>query len=200
MAIKIERSFQIQEPPENVWRLLCDPRRVASCIPGAQVTEMVDERTYKGLIKVQVGPSVTDYKGQAHIERLDDSSHEIEIVGKGQDIRGKGSASMKMSGTVRSLPEGGSEVVTVSEINVVGLLAQLGGRMINEVAGKMFEQFTLNLRRELERERSGTTTSPESGQISKEPQPVKALPIVASAIGEGIARSVKQIFGGHKES
>jgi hypothetical protein len=68
--------------------------------------------------------------------------------------------------------------------------------MINEVAGKMFEQFTLNLRRELERERSGTTTSPESG----EPQPVKALPIVASAIGEGIARSVKQIFGGHKES
>jgi carbon monoxide dehydrogenase subunit G len=94
MAIRIEKSFQIQEPLESVWAFLSDPRKVANCVPGAQVTEQIDEHTYKGLIKVQVGPSVTDYKGQAHIERLDHNSHEIEMVGKGQDIRGKGSASM----------------------------------------------------------------------------------------------------------
>ena len=201
MAIKIEKTLQVQEPLERVWKFLSDPRKVANCVPGAQITEAVDDRTYKGLIKVQVGPSITDYKGQAHIERLDEQSHEIEMVGRGQDVRGKGSASMKMTGTVRSLPEGGCEVAMVSEVNVVGLLAQLGARMINEVSNKMFEQFTANLRRELEKERSGESGSSPSRteQTAAEPQPIKALPMVASVIGEGIARSVKQIFGGPKD-
>jgi carbon monoxide dehydrogenase subunit G len=201
MAIKIEKTFQVQERLERVWKFLSDPLKVAKCVPGAQITETVDDRTFKGLIKVQVGPSITDYKGQLHIERLDEQSHEIEMVGKGQDVRGKGSASMKMTGKVRSLPERGSEVVTVSEVSVVGLLAQLGARMINEVSNKMFEQFTVNLQRQLEKERlaeSGSAPSlPE--ESNAEAQPIKALPLVASAIGEGIARSVKQIFRGPKE-
>jgi uncharacterized protein len=201
MAIKIEKTFQVQEPLERVWSFFSDPLKVAKCVPGAQITETVDDRTFKGLIKVQVGPSITDYKGQVRIERLDEQSHEIEMVGKGQDIRGKGSASMKMTGKVRSLAERDSEVVTVSEVNVVGLLAQLGARMINEVSNKMFEQFTVNLQRQLEKERlaeSGSAPSqPEEG--NPEAQPIKALPLVASAIGESIARSVKQIFRGPKE-
>src|SRR5262245_36486595 len=200
MAIKIEKTFQVQEPLERVWKFLSDPRKVANCVPGAQITEAVDDRTFKGLIKVQVGPSVTDYKGQAHIERLDEQSHEIEMVGKGQDIRGKGSASMKMTGKVQSLPEGGCEVFTVSEVKDVGLLAQRGDRMNNEVSNKMFEQFSANLRRELEKERSAQSGSPPSptAEAATEPEPIKALPIVASVIGEGIARSVKQIFKGPK--
>ena len=111
MAIRIEKTFQLQEPLESVWKFLSDPKKVANCVPGAQITEAVDDRTYKGVIKVQVGPSVTDYKGQVHIERLDEQNHEIEIVGKGQDVRGKGSASMKMTGKVRALPDGSTEVV-----------------------------------------------------------------------------------------
>ena len=201
MAIKIEKTFQVQEPLERVWKFLSDPIKVAKCVPGAQITETVDDRTFKGLIKVQVGPSITDYKGQLHIERLDEQSHEIEMVGKGQDVRGKGSASMKMTGKVRSLPERGSEVVTVSEVSVVGLLAQLGARMINEVSNKMFEQFTVNLQRQLEKERLAESGSAPSllEESNAEAQPIKALPLVASAIGEGIARSVKQIFKGPKE-
>ena len=201
MAIKIEKTFQVQEPLERVWEFLRDPLKVSRCVPGAQLTETVDDRTFKGLIKVQVGPSVTDYKGQVHIERLDERSHEIEMVGKGQDVRGKGSASMRMTGKVRSLAEGGSEVLTVSEVNVVGLLAQLGARMINEVSNKMFEQFTLNLQRQLEKERLAESGSAplQPQESNAEAQPIKALPLVASAIGEGIARSMKQIFRGPKE-
>ena len=201
MAIKIEKVFQVQEPLESVWKFLSDPLKVAKCVPGAQITEAVDDRTYKGLIKVQVGPSITDYKGQVRIERLDDQAHEIEMVGKGQDVRGKGSASMKMTGKVRSLQEGSSEIITVSEVNVVGLLAQLGARMINEVSNKMFEQFMLNLQRQLEKERLAESGSAPSHpqESNAEAQPIKALPLVASAIGEGIARSVKQIFRGPKD-
>src|ERR1700757_2267756 len=100
MPIKIEKRFRAPESADQVWKILSDPRAVASCVPGAQITEAVDDKTYKGAIKVKLGPTVTDYKGEAHVERLDDSNREIEMIGKGQDVRGKGSASMKMTGQV----------------------------------------------------------------------------------------------------
>jgi carbon monoxide dehydrogenase subunit G len=75
------------------------------------------------VIKFRVGPSVTAYNGQVQIERLDDQQHEIEFLGKGEDIRGNGSASVKMTGRVQSLPNGSTEVVSVAEVNMVGLLA-----------------------------------------------------------------------------
>jgi uncharacterized protein len=196
MPIKIEKTFQINEPLDKVWNFLSDPRKVASCVPGAQITEAIDERTYRGSIKVQVGPSVTDYKGQARIERLDDQNHEIEMVGKGQDIRGKGSASMKMTGKVRALPDGGTEVVSVSEVTVVGFLAQFGARMISEVSNKMFEEFTANLQRQLQQD-----GVPESAQEVTEPtttappRPIKAIPLVVSALSSAVVRRVRQIFG-----
>jgi uncharacterized protein len=133
MAIKIEKTFRVDEPVEKVWAFLSDPRKVGACVPGAQITEQVDERTYKGAIKVKVGPSVTDYKGEVQIVRLDEAAHEIEILGKGQDVRGKGSASMKMTGKLRAV-DGGTEVINISELNVVGILAQMGSRVITEVS------------------------------------------------------------------
>jgi carbon monoxide dehydrogenase subunit G len=197
MAIKIEKSFQLANPPDEVWQFLSNPRKVATCVPGAQMTEQVDERTYRGAIKVQVGPAVTDYKGEAHIERLDPEKREIEMIGKGQDVRGKGSATMKLAGVVHSLPNGGSEIITVSEVNVVGLLAQLGARMIHEVANRMFDQFTANFRAQLERERSGSASaSAETGSQAAEPEPIKALPLVASVTGDAVKSAVRRIFGG----
>src|ERR1700732_4367247 len=193
MAIRIEKTFQVQEPLESVWKFLSDPKKVANCVPGAQITEAVDDRTYKGVIKVQVGPSVTDYKGQVHIERLDDENHEIEIVGKGQDVRGKGSASMKMTGKVQSLPDGSTEVASVAEVNVVGLLAQLGARMIQEDSNKMFAEFTSNLRLRLERERIHSGDLGKTQNTAEEPEPIKALPLVASVVRDSAVRLVRGI-------
>ena len=196
MAIRIEKTFQVQEPLETVWKFIRDPRKVANCLPGAQITETVDDRTFKGVIKVQVGPSVTDYKGQVHIERLDDQQHEIELAGKGQDIRGKGSASMKMTGKVRSLPDGSTEVASVAEVNVVGLLAQLGARMIQEVSNKMFAEFTSNLRVRLEQERITSGDLGKTQNTAEEPEPIKALPLVASVVRDSAVRFVRGIFKG----
>ena len=149
MALKIEKTFQLKEPVDKVWSFLSDPRKVAACVPGAQITEQVDEKTYKGAISVKVGPSVTDYKGDVQIVRLDAQNHEIEILGKGQDVRGRGSASMKMTGKLRSLEDGGTEVTSISELNVVGILAQMGSRVIGEVSNIMFGEFTKNFKAQL---------------------------------------------------
>ena len=150
MAIKIEKSFQVKEPIEKVWSLLSDPRRVAACVPGAKITDQVDEKTYKGTISVKVGPSATDYKGELEIVRNDAENHELEILGKGQDVRGRGSASMKMTGKLRGLDDGGTEVTSISEVNVVGILAQMGSRVISEVSNIMFAQFIRNFQAQLQ--------------------------------------------------
>ena len=205
MPIKIEKTFRVKEPVDQVWKFLSDPRKVAGCVPGAQITEAIDEHTFRGSIKVQVGPSVTDYKGQVHIERLDDQNHEIELVGKGQDVRGKGSASMKMTGKVSALPGGGSEVIGISEVSVVGMLAQFGARVINEVSNKVFEEFTANFQTQLYQlgpvETLSGATLPQSvptqvGPASaREPQPIKAIPLVLSALWAGIVRFFRRPFG-----
>lgn len=149
MAIQIEKTFQVAEPIEQVWALLSDPQRVAVSVPGAKITEQVNETTYKGAISVKVGPSATDYKGEVQIVRLDAENHEIEILGKGQDTKGRGSASMKMTGRARALETGGTEVTSISELNVIGVVAQMGARVINEVSNVMFAQFIRNFETQL---------------------------------------------------
>jgi uncharacterized protein len=170
---------------EKVWAFLSDPRQVVTCVPGAQLTGQTDERHYTGAIRVKVGPSVTDYKGEVEILRLDQQAHEIEILGKGTDVRGKGSASMRMTGKVSSTAEGGSEVVSVSELNVVGILAQMGARVIQEVSNIMFEQFMANFRRKLQ-EAPGPTGD-ESGEAVG-PKPVSAVSVAFSALKAAVTR------------
>ena len=188
MAIKIEKSFQVAEPADQVWKVISDPRSVGSCVPGARITEAVDEKTYKGVIKIKLGASVTDYKGEAHIEHLDDQAHEIVMIGKGQDVRGKGGASMKLTAKVRALPEGGTEVATISELNVIGILAQMGSRMIQEVANQIFEEFTKNLRRQL---------APKVSENAADQPPAETKPIDAGSLAVSASiRAIGRIFKG----
>lgn len=184
MAVKIEKSFQVQEPVEKVWAFLSDPRKVVTCVPGAQITEQVDDRTYKGAISVKVGPSVTDFKGEVQVVRSDPQAHEIEILGKGQDVRGKGSASMKMTGKVTALPDGSAQVVSTSELNVVGILAQMGGRVINEVSNIMFEKFVNDFRQKFQA--GADQPSPEGP--SSGPKPISAVSVAFSALKAAVTR------------
>ena len=177
MALKIEKTFAVQEPIDKVWEFLSDPRKVATCVAGAHITEQVDEKTYKGTIKVKVGPSVTDYTGEVEIVRLDTQNHEIEILGKGQDVRGRGSASMKMTGKLRALPDGGTEVTSLSEIGVVGILAQMGSRVISEVSNIMFREFTKNFQERLQQPSEGTAGQAASGDV----RPIQAASVAWEA-------------------
>jgi len=186
MAVRIEKTFEVAEPIDKVWALLSDPTNVVNCVPGAKITEAVDDRTFKGSISVKVGPSLTEYKGEVKIERLDDQTHTIELSGRGQDVRGKGSASMKMTGTLQALEGGGTRVVSASEVNVVGLLAQFGGRMMNDVADVILKEFTQRFQQQLK----------APGTEVQAAKPVDAVRLVSSALG----RSVRRALGGSDES
>jgi carbon monoxide dehydrogenase subunit G len=180
VAIKVEKTFRVDESVEKVWVFLSDPRKIAACMPGAQITEQVDDHTYKGAIKVKVGPSVTDFKGELQVLRLDGQSHEIEILGKGQDVRGKGSAGMKMAGKLRAV-DGGTEVSSVAELNVVGILAQMGARVINQVNDIMFEQFVKNFRQQLQ---SGAASEGSPAEV----KPISAVGVAFSALKAAVKK------------
>ena len=185
------KTFQVKEPIHQVWVFLSDLRKVGSCLPGAQITEAVDDRTYKGTITVKVGPITSQFNGEVKIERLDAKNYEIELDGAGQDPRGTGGATMKMSGKLRSLSDGGTEVTGTTEITVTGRLAQFGTRMMDDVSNHVFEQFTKSFQERLSEERGagGVITSAAASQ------PVKAMPLVMSVMGKAVRRFFSRVFG-----
>jgi carbon monoxide dehydrogenase subunit G len=208
LALRIEKTFQVSQSIEKVWALLSDPAKVASCVPGAQITEKVDDKTYKGSISVKVGPSVTDYKGEVQILRLDPQNHEIEIQGKGQDVRGRGSAAMTMTGKLASLDGGLTQVTSISEVNVVGILAQMGSRVITEVSNVMFDKFSQNFQELLQQSAdqpqiadASTSETPVQPPPLKPPQPIEPGSIAWQAFKQMFGRwlqGLKNLFSGGK--
>jgi carbon monoxide dehydrogenase subunit G len=149
MEIKLEDSFTIDEPIEKVWEFLSDPQQVAPCLPGAEILEVVSDTEYKGAVKLKLGPFSAQFKGEVVIEHMDAASHEIRMVGKGKDARGTGSAAMVIVGKLNALPNGGTEMISSSQLTINGKMAQFGSRMIQDVSKSMFRQFTESFRARL---------------------------------------------------
>jgi carbon monoxide dehydrogenase subunit G len=191
MGIPIEKTFVVRAPAGAVWDFLTDPGRVARCLPGAAITEKVDDQTYGGTITVKVGPVVASYRGKVRFEKLDAASREAEISASGQETKGKGGADMRMKSRVSEHGPGEAEVSVVSDVNVVGVLAQFGRGMIQDVSDQMFQKFTDGMRRELEASAAvavaaGATGTAVSAAGSDMPPAAAATPAASgSAAGSG---------------
>ncbi len=208
MQTKSTKTFRVAEPVQKVWLFLADLRKVAPCLPGAQITELVDDRTYKGTITVKIGPITTQLKGEVKIERLDQQNYEMELAGTGQDPRGGGGASLRMVCKLLSLPEGGTEVTGTTEVTVTGRIAQFGARMMDDVSNYMFEQFTKSFQSRLHQEVAESPASTSNPPISSSststskppssnpaPEPIKAIPLAFSVVRRAVARFFKSLFG-----
>lgn len=181
MAIEIEKSFSVDAGAEEVWAFLVDPHRVAGALPGASITEQVDERTYKGQMMVKVGPVASNYKGTITFERLDPETRTAEVSGRGQDVRGKGGADMKMTSTVAARGDGGTDVQVTSVVNVTGMLAQFGRGMIQDVSDELFQVFTDRLRAELTSTSEGSAVSQTPTADSASDEALDVLSLGAAA-------------------
>jgi carbon monoxide dehydrogenase subunit G len=160
--MRIEKSFTVKSAPPNVWAFLTDPHRVARALPGAAIQEQIDSQTFAGTVTVKVGPVATSYKGKMRFERLDQAAGVAEIVASGQDVRGKGGAEMRMTSNVVARGPRETEVTVVSEVNITGILAQMGRGMIEQVSDQMFQIFTDAVRAELETNEAETEPAPKT--------------------------------------
>lgn len=141
MAITLEEKFQVEAPRAQTWAYISDPMRVAPCLPGAELTEVVDETTYKGRVQVRVGPITAKYEGTAHVERMDADSGTITLLATGNQVGAVGRAESRITATVKA-PGGNSTEVTVSAtLQIGGRLAQFGSGMIERVGKMLFSKF-----------------------------------------------------------
>jgi carbon monoxide dehydrogenase subunit G len=163
MAMEISKTFVVKASPDAVWSFLTDIQRVAHCLPGAAIGEKLDEKTFPGTMTVKVGPVSSTYRGKVVFERLDPTARTAEIVASGQDVRGKGGADLRLTSSVKARPGGETEVTAVSQVNVTGILAQMGRGMIQDVSDEMFQVFSERMRAELESAPARTTAASSTG-------------------------------------
>jgi len=143
MAITIEKTFEVEQPPEAVWAFLVDPERVVECLPGAKLLEEVDERTYRGEMGMKLGPIGVTFGGTIRFDRLDEAAREVEMSGEGKDEKGSGSVKMTMQSRLEPLEDGGTRVHVAQTVSLSGRLASFGrGGIVQNVADFMFGRFT----------------------------------------------------------
>ena len=201
MAFKIEETFQVQAPAERVWRYLIDPRQVVGCLPGAELTEVQDERTYLGRVKVKVGPVTAAYNGRAHLADVNDAERIVRITAEGKETGGTGSAKMSMVSTVIALADGGCDVRVQADVDVAGKIVQFGRGMIESVSKQLFRQFAECVRAQLETAERGEGASTRAapppapadatrvgGPPPRTATPVRLFPLLFSALWSSIAR------------
>lgn len=197
MAFKIEERFEVQAPVERVWKYLIDPARVVQCLPGAELLESQDERTFLGAIKVKVGPLSMSYKGQAKFTEVNEQTHQVRMVGEAREVGGSGSTKVTMLSTVAPLSGGGSEVLVNAEIDLVGKIVQFGRGMIEEVSRQMFRQFSTCVKQQLE---VADEAPPAEKTAATKTKAVSAAPLAFRALWAIIVRYFKSLFGKDKEA
>ena len=147
--MKVEERFTIDAPADAVWAFLIDPERVAAALPGAEISDKVDDTTFKGGMAVRVGPVSANYRGTVSFE-LDEATKTAVVHAKGRGMAGMGSADMRMTSQVHALGDSETEVTVDADVTISGVLAQFGRGMIEQVSKKMFGEFTAAVKQELE--------------------------------------------------
>ncbi len=151
MAIEIQKSFEVDRPPEEVWDFLTTPERVVECLPAAKLTERVDDRNFKGEMGIRLGPIGVTFQGTIHFDSLDVDNHEVTMSGEGKDARGSGSVRMQMHSKLTPVDGGGTHVEVSQSVNLAGRLASFGrGGITQNVADFMFGRFTECMKGKLE--------------------------------------------------
>lgn len=145
MEATITKQFSLEEPIEKVWAGLSDPMRISGCVPGATITEKVDETNYKGEVTMKFGPIKSKYDGMITIQEMDNENHKMELVGKGLDSKGKGNAEMTMNGVAVANGDN-TDVDFTMVVNIQGTIAQFGSRLINDVSAQLMNQFVDNFK------------------------------------------------------
>jgi carbon monoxide dehydrogenase subunit G len=157
---------------------------VVGCLPGAELVEVVDERTFLGSVRVKVGALCITYKGRVHLDEVDEVACRVRMSGEGRESAGTGQARMRMQSDVVERGPGETEVVVHAQVEVVGRIVQLGRGMIGEVAHQLFQQLSGCVAATLAAE--AATASP--------PDPKAAGPMAATAPRPEAVRVIPLLF------
>jgi uncharacterized protein len=198
--MQLENSFQVGAPPDKVFDYLLDVNKVVGCVPGAELTEVVDQSTFKGKVKVKVGPITVAYSGTARISERDDAQRSATLSADGRETTGSGSA--RATATMKVQPSGdGSLVEILTEYHVAGRVAQFGRGVMEDVSKRLIKDMANCIQTNLEAAEPPPAGNAAGGSGASErsapaPQPATAKPVNAFELFWHLVKvRVARLFG-----
>lgn len=212
--MQFENTFTVPLPPDDAWRVLMDVERIAPCMPGAELTEVIDKTNYKGRISVRLGPVALTFAGTVKLEDVDDVGHTAKIKAQGSDSKGRGGAQAAAAFRLEPVPEG-TKVVVNTDLTLSGAVAQYGRGVgiIQATANQIIQQFATCLKSELSTQTAAASpasaaataeasAAATTGAPAAQPRPVTAPRPAAKPISgfslmwNVLLDSIKNLFRG----
>lgn len=150
----IKSEIDVAKSPDQVWEFFNNIPLVASCLPGADISEQVGDDTYVGTVVIKTGPVKLDFTGEATITDRDEAGRRITVEASGADTKGRGQASLLVNAVV--IPNAGASKVQVDQdLHLSGAVAQYGRGLVQDVTAVLLDDFATNMQRQLEALESG---------------------------------------------
>jgi carbon monoxide dehydrogenase subunit G len=198
-------EFTVPVPVDDAWRILTDVERIAPCLPGAQLQE-IEGDTYRGIVKVKVGPIQAQFKGQASFVEQDHVAHRVVLKGEGRDTTGKGNAAALITAELTSLTASSTSVKVLTDLSITGKVAQFGRGAMADISDKLLAQFVENLNTLIGEQQASpapaapapaaaTTEEDEAPQIRKIDAPeAEALDLLSVSSGAIVKRAIPVVI------
>jgi uncharacterized protein len=177
----IENEFTVEAPVEFLWNYLLDVEKIAPCMPGAELTEVVDDTNWKGKLNAKFGPVSLSFAGTVTMQERDDVAHRVVLHAKGMEQKGKGAANATVTSWLEPPADDRVTVKMQADITLTGAAAQLSRGLLPEISKKLTQQFADCLQESM----AAAEKAEESGAAAAAPQPVAAKPV--GGIGLGIS-------------
>jgi carbon monoxide dehydrogenase subunit G len=203
----IQNEFTVAAPIDFLWSYLLDVEKIAPCMPGAELTEIVDDHNWKGKLNAKFGPVSMSFAGTVTIESRDDTAHRVVLSAKGMEQKGKGAANAKVTSWLEPGPtEGVTTVKMEADITLTGAAAQLSRGLLPEISKKLTQNFADCLQESMAAEQTtregdaaaaatagaGAAAAPASPVVAK---PVGGIGLGIAAIWSIIANFFRKLFG-----
>jgi uncharacterized protein len=216
VGIQIENEFEVPASVDQAWAFLLDVERVAACAPGAQLTEVVDDTTWKGKVTVKLGPVSLAFAGTVAIQERDDDAHRVVLRAKGMEQRGKGAATAVVTAWAEQA-NGATRVKFHQDLTVSGAVAQYSRGMMQDVSARLTRDFARcvqeSIRADPQHEpdpvvdgapaeadaASGTAAPASARSVRARPaptaKPVKGLRLTLWALWRAVVRFLRRLLG-----
>jgi len=196
VKVKLDEIYPVAASADAAWQFLQDIKSVASCMPGAEITEQIDETHFKGMIKIKVGPAVAAFKGDIEVQGIDPEKMELILLGKGADSKGTSSASMLLTASIHKTENARCELIGHSEVTINGKMASFGGRMMDSISQRILQQFADNFSNGVIAMGEGSDAEAAAARITGAPKELNGLAmmwhLIAGFFSKLFSRESKQ--------
>jgi len=176
VKVTLEKSFPMPASADTAWVLLQNIEGVAGCMPGAKITERVDDAHYKGTVSVKFGPASMAFRGEVEVREIAPATRTLRLYGKGTDTTGSSGAAMDLTARIDAVDAASCNLVGTSEVSMSGKAATFGGRMMGSVADQVLGQFAANFAAQAQAlQAQASTTTPAAAAAPAPPAPPSQL-------------------------